>query len=87
MPEVGAILTKGEEFGTLESTKSVSPLISPVNGKVKAVNENLSDNPDLVNSDPYGEGWIMEIEMDASELGSMLDAAAYKKLLESEGGH
>jgi glycine cleavage system H protein len=87
MPEVGAALTRGEEVGTLESTKSVSPLISPVNGKVKAINESLNDNPDLVNSDPYGEGWIIEIEMEASELGSMLDAAAYQKLLESEGGH
>ena len=84
LPEVGAKLTLGEEFGTLESTKSVSPLISPVNGTVKAINESLSDNPDLVNSDPYGEGWIIEIEMDVSELAPLLDAAAYKALLENQ---
>ncbi|MDR1049683.1 MAG: glycine cleavage system protein GcvH [Deltaproteobacteria bacterium] len=86
LPEVGAKLVRGEEFGTLESTKSVSPLISPVNGTVKAVNEAIADNPDLVNSDPYGEGWIIEIEMAASELEAMLDVAAYKKLLE-ESAH
>jgi glycine cleavage system H protein len=83
LPEVGAKLVRGQEFGTLESTKSVSPLISPVNGTVKAINEAISDNPDLVNSDPYGEGWIIEIEMEKSELDQMLDVAAYKKLLES----
>jgi glycine cleavage system H protein len=84
LPEVGTQLTPGQEFGTLESTKSVSPLISPVNGTVKAINESLVDNPDLINSDPYGEGWIIEIEMEASELGTLLDAAAYKKLLENQ---
>ncbi|GHV56576.1 glycine cleavage system H protein [Deltaproteobacteria bacterium] len=87
MPEVGAKLTCGEEFGTLESTKSVSPLISPVNGTVKAINGELSDNPGLVNSDPYGAGWIIEIEMDPGQLGELMDAAAYKTQLETGGGH
>lgn len=87
LPEVGATLTRGEEFGTLESTKSVSPLLSPVNGTVKAVNEELSDNPGLVNSDPYGAGWIIEIEMSTGELDDLLDAAAYKSHLETDGGH
>ncbi|MDR1045870.1 MAG: glycine cleavage system protein GcvH [Candidatus Adiutrix sp.] len=87
MPEVGTRLTRGEEFGTLESTKSVSPLLSPVNGTVKAVNEELNDNPGLVNSDPYGAGWIIEIEMNPGELDGLMDAAAYKAHLESEGGH
>ena len=87
VPEVGAKLIRGEEFGTLESTKSVSSLMSPINGTVKAVNVALADNPDLVNTDPYGEGWILEIDMDASELDQMMDIQAYKTHLENEGGH
>lgn len=81
LPEVGAVFAKGDEFGTLESTKNVSPLLMPVAGKVVAVNEELSDNPGLVNSDPYGEGWIVEVETSDS-LGELMDAAAYKKFLE-----
>lgn len=87
MPEAGAKLVCGEEFGTLESTKSVSPLLSPVNGTVIAVNEELSDNPGLVNSDPYGAGWIIEIDMEAGELDELMDAAAYKDSLATEAGH
>jgi glycine cleavage system H protein len=86
MPEVGAKLTRGEEFGTLESTKSVSPLISPVDGSVKAVNEALTDDPGLVNADPYGEGWMIEIEMEASELEGLLEAKDYKAKLKEEAG-
>lgn len=83
LPEVGAELSRGEEFGTLESTKSVSPLLSPVNGKVKAVNGALEDDPGLINRDPYGEGWIVEIELsDPSQLEALLDVADYKKHLE-----
>lgn len=87
LPEVGAALTKGEEFGTLESTKSVSPLLSPVNGKVKAVNEALNDDPAALNRDPYGEGWIVEVELeDAGQLTALMEAAAYKKYLEENQG-
>jgi glycine cleavage system H protein len=86
-PEVGSKLVRGEEFGTLESTKSVSPLLSPVNGTVKAVNEALSDNPGLDNADPYGAGWIIEIEMEAGELTGLMDAETYKAKLEADGGH
>ncbi len=85
LPEVGAALARGREFGTLESTKSVSPLLSPVDGRVTAVNEVLSDDPGLVNRDPYGEGWIIEVELrDPAQLNELLDAAAYRKQLEAE---
>lgn len=89
VPEVGAEVTKGEEFGTLESTKSVSPLLSPVDGKVTAINEALADDPGLVNRDPYGEGWIMEVEpKDGGQVAALLDVAAYKAHVEKEAaGH
>jgi glycine cleavage system H protein len=68
----------GDTFGEVESTKSVSDLYSPVAGSVVARNEALDDNPELVNSDPYGSGWIAEIEVvDPAVLDSLLDAAAY----------
>lgn len=82
LPSVGDIFEKGQEFGTLESTKSVSPLYMPVAGKVKAVNSALEDAPELVNQFPYGEGWIIELE-DAGDTSHLLDSAAYQKTLES----
>lgn len=89
LPDVGMELEQGDEFGTLESTKSVSPLYSPISGQVVAVNEALQDDPGLVNSDPYGEGWIIEIapadaEGIESELEELMDAAAYLEMLEQE---
>ncbi len=86
LPEVGATFAKGDEFGTLESTKSVSPLFLPVAGEITAVNEKLNDDPGLVNSDPYGEGWIVEITpSDAAQLETLMDVAAYRKHLETAG--
>lgn len=86
LPEVGAALAKGKEFGTLESTKSVSPVLSPVDGRVTAVNAALNDDPGLINRDPYGEGWIIEVEVnDPGQLAALLDAAGYRHLLET--GH
>lgn len=82
LPSVGDHFDKGQEFGTLESTKSVSPLFMPVSGTIKAVNEALVDAPELVNKDPYGEGWIVEIE-NAGSADGLLDAAGYGKHLES----
>jgi glycine cleavage system H protein len=83
LPEVGAPLTAGAAFGEVESTKSVSDLFAPVSGNVSARNETLNDQPDLINSDPYGEGWIVEIEMsNPAELDGLLDAAAYGTLAE-----
>jgi glycine cleavage system H protein len=86
LPEPGRILAKGDEFGALESTKSVSPLYSPAAGRVTAVNEDLADDPGLPNTDPYGKGWIIEIEPDNPEdLDELMDAQAYKKFLETAG--
>jgi len=82
LPNVGDHFDKGQEFGTLESTKSVSPLYMPAGGTVKAVNEELANAPELVNQDPYGKGWIIEIEA-ADSLDGLLDAAAYKAYLET----
>jgi glycine cleavage system H protein len=80
--EVGGSIASGDTFGEVESTKSVSDLYSPVAGTVTARNEALDSNPELVNSDPYGAGWIAEISVeDASMLDSLLDAEAYKATL------
>ncbi len=83
MPEPGTRFAKGEEFGTLESTKSVSSLFMPVSGVIKAVNEALTDAPELVNRSPYDEGWIVEIEeVDEAELNELFDAQGYRAHLE-----
>jgi len=80
--EVGGSIASGDTFGEVESTKSVSDLYSPVAGTVTARNEALDSNPELVNSDPYGAGWIAEISVeDVSMLDSLLDAEAYKATL------
>ena len=82
LPDVGAELTSGEAFGEVESTKSVSDLYAPITAKVIAVNGDLEGNPQLVNSDPYGEGWLVELQADAAELstalGELLDADGYR---------
>jgi glycine cleavage system H protein len=81
LPEVGAVVAAAESVGELESTKSVSEMYAPVSGTVVTINEALVDNPALLNDDPYGDGWLCEIEMsDASELDAMMDAAAYLAL-------
>jgi glycine cleavage system H protein len=83
LPAVGAAVTSGEAVGELESTKSVSEMYAPVAGTVAAVNESLADQPQLLNEDPYGEGWLCEIEMsDQAGLDDLLDAAAYQTLTE-----
>ena len=81
VPSVGVTVAKGQSFSEVESTKSVSDIYAPVSGKVTAVNAALGNTPELVNSDPYGEGWICEIEMtNEAELGDLLDAAGYSAL-------
>ena len=75
LPEVGDTVTAGEVCGEVESTKSVSDLYCPVSGEVTAVNEEVDDNPSLLNSDPYGEGWLFEVSV--TEVGDIMDAAAY----------
>lgn len=81
LPEVGAAVTAGAACGEIESTKSVSDLFAPVSGTVTARNDELDGSPELINSDPYGAGWIIEIEVSAqAELDALLDAAAYGAL-------
>lgn len=82
LPDVGTELTSGESFGEVESTKSVSDLYAPVTAKVIAVNGDLESNPQLVNSDPYGGGWLVELQADAAALeagvAELLDAEGYR---------
>ncbi len=83
LPAVGTAVAAGDSVGELESTKSVSEMYAPVSGAVVAVNEALANTPQLLNQDPYGEGWLCVIEMsDSSELDSLLDAATYLTLTE-----
>ena len=82
LPEVGAAVTAGEACGEVESTKSVSEVYAPVTGEVTARNDVLDARPELVNSDPYGEGWLMEIAVgDATATDGLLDAAGYGALI------
>lgn len=79
---VGETVEKGETFGSVEAVKTVSDLNIPVTGEVLEFNEELNDQPELVNNDPYGEGWMIKIAVkNAAELGDLLDAAAYEALI------
>ena len=83
LPDVGLDVVAGANVSEIESTKSVSDVFVPVTGVVSARNEALADQPELVNSDPYGEGWMFEVEVaDATEVEGLLDAAAYRALVE-----
>ncbi|MBW2039645.1 MAG: glycine cleavage system protein GcvH [Deltaproteobacteria bacterium] len=85
LPKVGNSVKKGEVFGTIESVKAVSDLYSPVNGEVKEVNEELYDEPKLVNDDPYGKGWMLKVEMaDLDQLDDLLSASDYQATLKKE---
>ena len=82
VPTVGETVGQGEVFGSVEAVKTVSDLNMPVSGEVLEVNEALDAQPELVNNDPYGEGWIIRIAVkDATELDSLMDAAAYQAML------
>jgi glycine cleavage system H protein len=84
VPSVDAEVKAGDTFGEVESTKSVSDVYAPVSGTVVEVNEALADSPQLLNEDPYGEGWICAIRIsDPGQLDALLDAEAYRKLIES----
>lgn len=83
LPSVGDSVAAEESFGEIESTKSVSDLFAPISGEIVAVNETLEDDPAQVNSDPYGEGWIVEIRPEnVDDLANLLDAEAYKAELD-----
>ncbi len=80
LPKEGDLVTKGQRFGTIESVKSVSDLYAPVTGKVVAVNGSLKDAPEDVNADPYGKGWMIDLEPnDKGELDELLSPDAYTK--------
>jgi glycine cleavage system H protein len=85
LTEVGTSVSAGDPVGEVESTKSVSEIFAPVDGEVSAVNSALDGQPELINSDPYGEGWILELSVaDADALEGLLDAAAYQELTEKD---
>jgi glycine cleavage system H protein len=82
-PEVGMQMTKDQAYAEVESVKAVSDVYAPLSGEVTEVNSALSDAPEKINADPYGEGWMVKVKLsDASEADQLLDADAYKKLLD-----
>jgi glycine cleavage system H protein len=81
-PELGAQLTQNESYAEVESVKAVSDVIAPLSGEVVAVNEALSDKPETINEDPYGEGWLVRVKLsDPSQTEGLMDAAAYEASL------
>ena len=82
LPEEGATLDAGDSFGTVESVKAVSDLYTPVGGEVVEVNEALNDSPEKINEDPYGEGWIIKIQVSGD--GDLLSASDYEQFLEED---
>lgn len=87
LPQVGDELATGDSFGVVESVKSASDVYAPVGGKVVAVNEALLDAPQDINADPYGKGWMIELELsDPGEVETLMDAGAYQELVKEEKG-
>ena len=88
LPQVGSELEQHEELGSIESVKAVSELFAPVSGEVVEVNEKLRDKPELVNTDPYGEGWMVKVRVtDASEVEILMSAEEYDEYVETESAH
>jgi glycine cleavage system H protein len=88
LPAVGTELELGDEFGSIESVKAVSELFSPVTGEVIEINEALTDKPELVNTDPYGDGWMMKMRLSVpEEVDEMMTAEEYEEYVEKESGH
>lgn len=79
----GEELEKGDVFGTIEAVKTVSDLFMPVSGKVLEFNAKLEDEPEIINSDPYGEGWLIKIKLDDADLSDLLDSSQYKSMIDS----
>ena len=85
LPKVGETVTKDEEFGTVESVKAASPIYAPVSGDVLEVNNDLSERPETLNDDPYGDAWLIRIEMsDTAELDDLMSADEYKDYIAEE---
>ena len=88
LPQVGTELEAGDELGSIESVKAVSELFVPVSGEVIEVNEALADNPALVNTDPWGDGWMVRIKLaDVTEVDELMTAEEYDEYLEKEAAH
>ena len=84
-PEVGSETNKDQAYAEVESVKAVSDVYAPLSGEITAVNDAVSDSPEQVNEDPYGEGWLVSVKLtNPSEVDELLDVAAYRKLLEDE---
>jgi glycine cleavage system H protein len=83
LPATGRKVAAGETFGVVESVKAASDLYAPVAGRITAVNDKLAQHPELVNSDPYGDGWILKLELSGDLPTGLLDEAAYKKVTEA----
>jgi len=85
LPSIGEKVAKGSSFGVVETVKAVSDLYSPISGKIIKVNENLSKEPDIVTEDPYGEGWMIMVNIeDLSELDALMDWEEYEQLVKKE---
>jgi glycine cleavage system H protein len=88
LPTVGTQLEATDELGSIESVKAVSELFSPISGEVVEVNELLRDKPELVNTDPYGDGWMIRIKLgDPTEVDELMTAEEYEEYIETESGH
>ena len=83
LPSIGDTFAKGDSFGSVESVKAASDIYLPVAGTISEVNETLEDEPELINTDPYGKGWLVKVEVDGEvDLGDLMDAAAYRSYCE-----
>ena len=87
LPKVGSTISAGTPFGVIESTKAVSELFAPISGKVAKVNDSLTNSPQTVNEDPYGAGWLIEVEpADGQQIDQLMSAADYEKLVKEKTG-
>lgn len=88
LPQVGSELEAADELGSIESVKAVSELFSPVSGVVVEINEALAEKPELINTDPYGDGWMIRVKVsDPTEVDELMTAEEYDEYLEKESGH
>ncbi|MGB2850109.1 MAG: glycine cleavage system protein GcvH [Solirubrobacterales bacterium] len=84
-PEIGATVSRDEAYAEVESVKAVSDVIAPLSGEVVAVNDDAGENPEVINNDPYGDGWMVRVRLtDTAEVDSLLDVEAYRRLLADE---
>ena len=88
LPQVGSQLEAGDELGSIESVKAVSELFAPVSGEVVEINEALAEKPELVNTDPYGDGWMVKVRLsDPTEVEELMNAEEYEEYVEREAAH